>query len=348
MKKAFTPYLVLLAAGLSLPSALQAQELYSNGPFITGTVTKSGVTAPTGYTWSEVQNDAANTAVSNTSSGYTVARALGFNLADDFVVPAGTSWTIRDLSFFEYLTGSTSATTSPFTELYVRIWSGAPNVSSSQVLFGDLTTNRLAGSTNTFSYRIFNSLYPTASAPGTTRRIWKVRAAVSPALTLPAGTYWVEWSTNVTGNASHFAVPITIVGSRTRPGANSLQFNAATGAWAPVTDAGNPDTPPAVALDFPFIINDGTVTSTASAKNTGPALRVGPVPTSDKLQVELDALRSASDLELTDIQGRRVWTGKAAAKVTTVSVPMETLAAGVYTLSVNSAEGINRVRVVKQ
>lgn len=343
MKKLFTPILFLLGLAAA-PLALQAQQLYSNGSFTTGTTTKSGVTAPTGYTWSEVQNNTGNTTEANTNSGYTANKASAITLADDFTVPTGHSWTITDLSFFGYQTGAAS-TPSPFTELSIRIWRGSPAVAGSTVVFGDLTTNRLAGATDARSYRVFNTLYPTPSAPTTTRKIWKVRATVSPALVLPAGTYWVEWSSTVTGGGSHFYVPITTVGTRQTPGANALQY--ISGAWTPTIDAGNPDSAPDVTVDFPFIINDATILASSPKKNVI-EMKVGPVPTRGSVTAEFETLRSAATLEISDVQGRRVWKGSAKSGSSSAIVPMGNLAAGVYMFTVTSAQGSSRARLVKE
>ena len=70
-----------------------SQMIYSNGNLTTGTVTKSGVTAPAGYSWSELQNNTGNTTECNRSSGFAgyfnTAGSTSFQLGDDFVVPAG-------------------------------------------------------------------------------------------------------------------------------------------------------------------------------------------------------------------------------------------------------------------
>jgi len=254
MKKFITPLLFLwgvLLLQVLAPSALQAQT-YSNGGFTTGTTSKSGVAAPAGYTWSEVQNDAGVTTASNTNAGYTASTSSSFTLADDFTVAPAQSMTLNNVSFFGYQSGY-AGTTSPFTALYVRIWSGQPGTAGASVLFGDLTTNRLLSSTDANSYRIFNSLYPSPMAPGTTRRIWRVTAAIAPALTLGPGTYWVEWTSTTLTSSSHFYVPVTVDGIRQTPGANALQYNGTS--FVPAIDAGNPDSAPDVTVDFPFVIN---------------------------------------------------------------------------------------------
>jgi hypothetical protein len=346
MKTIFTIALLLLAMQLLAPPTLRAQ-LYTNGTFTTGTTSKSGVVAPAGFTWSEVQNNTAETIISNSNAGFTAARTMGYTLADNFVVPASQSWTINDVSFFGYQSDYTGST-SPFTELYVRIWRGSPAVAGSSVVYGDLTTNRYVAATSMNSYRVFNSRYPTAdNTPGTTRLIWKVRARLSPAPVLPAGTYWVEWTSVVSGALTHFYVPVTTVGSRQTAGANALVYRGSPGAWVPALDPGEPDAAPDVAVDFPFLLNDATITAATGAATAGPQLRVGPVPTAQDVLVEFTDSRGISDLTLRDMQGRQVWAGQAPARSSAVTVPMRRLAAGIYTLSVRSAEGINRVRVVK-
>jgi hypothetical protein len=342
MKKTLLYCSALLLGSLAMPNALHAQQ-YINGTFSTGAQSLSGVAAPTGATWSEASNDTGVTTISNTNAGYTASIASGISLADDYIVPAGQTRTVSNISFFSYQSGYTG-TTSPFTALYVRIWQGSPAVAGSTIVFGDLTTNRLATATSTATYRIFNSLYPSPSAPGTTRLIWKVRANISPALTLAAGTYWIEWASTVSGTLAHFYVPVTVAGTRQTPGANALAYNAG---WGAVIDDGNPAASPDVTVDFPFIVNDATVTATASANN-GPALRVGPVPTPENLQVEFTEPRGASSLTLSDMMGRQVWAGTSAARSSSTSIPMADLATGVYMLSISSAEGNNRIRVVKE
>ncbi|MDF7814970.1 T9SS type A sorting domain-containing protein [Hymenobacter sp. YC55] len=342
MKTLFTPLIFLF--GVVGTTSLQAQT-YRNGDFATGTTSKSGITAPAGYTWSEVQNDAGVTTVSNTSAGYAATKASNFTLADDFTVAPAQSLTVRDVSVFAYQSGYLG-TTSPFTELYIRIWRGRPGAAGSTIVFGDLTTNRLLTSTDAKSYRIFNSLYPSPSAPGTTRRIWQVKGAVSPALTLGPGTYWVEWSSTTSGTLAHFYVPVTVPGLRQTPGANALQFNPTSDAYVPVVDGGNPDAAPDVTIDFAFTLNDGGVL--AVKKNADPTLKVGPVPTTGAVRAEFSALRETTALEVRDALGRSVWQGQAKAGATSATVPMEKLAVGSYFFLMISPQGSSRVRLLKQ
>ncbi|MBK9743981.1 MAG: hypothetical protein IPO94_13960, partial [Saprospiraceae bacterium] len=156
---------------------------YINGPIKTGVTSASGVSNPVaGYQWSEVSYDAPNLTYSSTSAGYNgskLAGTTGFRLADDFTIadlPVGVKWNITSLEFLAYQTGYTGAV-SPFNEVYVQIWNGDPRVAGSTVVFGDLTTNRFASSSEIQAHRTFNSVAPSpGTTPGTTRRIWKIVA----------------------------------------------------------------------------------------------------------------------------------------------------------------------------
>jgi len=247
----------LLAA--AVPASAQVL-LYANGnppPLLsTGPVTDSGVMAPAGTTWSEVQHPAGNTAEANNVSGFAVTQGT-FRLADDFTVPAP-GWMIQFVEFHSYLTGA-PASPSPFTGMTVRIWGpctpgtipGAPGCTN--IAFGDTTTNVMTTSTDATMFRIFNTVAPPpGTAPGTTRKIWRQRATVST--NLAPGVYWIDWASTVTGNAGHFNPSLTVPGSRGLAGWNAQQLTVATNTWAPVIDTGNPAAAPDFPQDLPFEI----------------------------------------------------------------------------------------------
>lgn len=251
--------------------------IYDNGPFQTGATTKSGVAAPAGAQWSEVQNFAGDTANSNTSAGSSCNES-GFRIADNFVIPVGETWTINSVLTFAYLTGG--GATSPFTAGTLRIWNGRPGDAGSTVIFGDLTTNRLGTSTDTNTFRVFNTVAPPpGAAPGTTRRVWQNALTVAPALVLTTGSYWVDWATtvNATPATAHFCPSTTIVDTRYTPLMNGRQFNVTTSAWTDAIDTGNPAAAVDLPQDFPFKI-DGT---RAGAR---------PVPYSRKVDINGDNL----------------------------------------------------------
>lgn len=262
--------LLLIAIGiLATFQPIVAQLVYKNGNIRTGSTSASGVAAPSGFFWSEMQ---AEGTVANTTLGFTTiynnALSSNFKLADDFTVPPGQSWAVSQVSVYAYQTGS-AASPSPFDVMRVEIWNGDPSVSGSAVVFGDMTTNRLSSSVDSVTYRTANSLVPSTTTPGTTRRIWKLNADIS-GVTLTAGTYWLVWQLHATSDGSAFAPPCNVVGVRGLPTWNAKQANGTT--WVSITDAGTPATPPNVPMDFPFEIRytnplPVTLVSFTGAKN---------------------------------------------------------------------------------
>ena len=241
-------------AALAGTASAQDVLLYSNGTpppqLTTGPTTDSGVAAPAGTTWSEVQHPTGDTTQSNTSAGATETQG-GFRLADDFTVPAGPGWVVNFVELHAYQTGA-PATPSPFTQGTVQIWGpctvgtvpGAAGCTT--IAFGDTTTNRFVSSTDATLFRTFNTVAPPpGTASTTTRKIWRQRLSLG--VTLAPGYYWVDWSTTTFNAGAHFAPSITIPGVRGLAGWNARQFNVAAATWAAVIDAGNPATAP----DFP-------------------------------------------------------------------------------------------------
>jgi hypothetical protein len=190
--------------------------LYDNGPLATpGSL--NGACLPVGGIPSEVQ-------VGNITAGYNssqIAIAGGFRIADDFVVPAGETWNVTGFRVPTYSTGAAAPTV---TGVWIQVWNGPPNAGGA-VIAGDLVTNRFASNAWTDLYRFFNATC------GTTRRVQDVRANL--AVSLGAGTYWVEWST-VGGASGPWAPNVTIEGLQGKPGANALQWTGA--AWVAVME----------------------------------------------------------------------------------------------------------------
>ncbi|MDQ3749126.1 MAG: VCBS repeat-containing protein, partial [Acidobacteriota bacterium] len=245
-----------LALALVFMSVLgiNAQRIYDNGPLATGAVARNGTAAPAGAQYSEVSNNFGETAVSNTVAGYACQRAgtADNRCADDFNVPVGQTWTINQVIVFAYQTG---ATANPVVAANLRIWNGIPGAGGT-VIFGDTTTNRLAASTDSGLFRIFNSGPPGNTVPGTTRRIWQVAINVAPAQVLTAGNYWVDFQIDA-GAGGNFSPTTTIIGTRGVPGWNARQSIGGV-TWAEIFDDGNPATAVNVVQDFPFKLN-GTI-----------------------------------------------------------------------------------------
>jgi hypothetical protein len=241
-------------------------DLWNNGPLSTGPLSKSGVAAPAGTTWSECQNNAGNLTESNSVAGFSAYRnAAGttdFHLADDFTITDPYGWQIDSMSLFAYRT-TQPTTTTPFLEAYARVWSGRPGDVGSTVVFGDMTTNRLTASTFSNMYRIFNSAVPPpGTAPGTTRAIWQNDLSVGT--TLGPGTYWVEWTYKmIVDTYTSFTPPVTIVDTRGLPGWNARQYVTpappALPYWQDCIDVGNPATAPDVLQDIAFIMRGSVI-----------------------------------------------------------------------------------------
>ena len=222
VNKTLSAFLLLCFLG----GTINAQT-YVNSNLSTGATTSNGVAAPAGTAWSELQTG-------STTFGVGASITNGIRLGDDFTVPAGNTWNLTSMTFYGYQTNYTG-TTSPFTTIRVTIHSGSI---TGPVVFGDQTTNRFASSSDGLLFRIAQA------TPGTARKIWTINATT--VVTLPEGTYWIEYATDVTGGVGHFLPVSTVIGTSTQPG-NNAQQNTGT-AWAPLLDGTN-------ALDMPFSIN---------------------------------------------------------------------------------------------
>ncbi|MBC7910705.1 MAG: VCBS repeat-containing protein [Pyrinomonadaceae bacterium] len=249
--------------------------IYDNGPLATGATSRSGVAAPAGTQWSEATNPLGNTQQANTTAGVSCSvTATVFRCADDFNVPVGQTWTINQVIVFAYQTGFAGAT-SPITAATLRIWNGRPGDAGSTIIFGDTTTNRLATSTDSGLWRIFNTVVGSGANPPTAavtnRRVWQNNINVAPAAVLTAGNYWIDWNTAI-GTAAHFAPSVTILNQRGVPGWNARQNTGA--AWVNSVDIGQfptgAPTPQSLPQDFPFKL-DGSV---AGAPNVTASRRV--------------------------------------------------------------------------
>jgi hypothetical protein len=222
--------------GVSNPAPLTAWEwpspdvvLYDNGPLVSLPGGGAG-----GADASVLQT---NLAMNTLGGGFQYLN--GFSMADDFTVTDAAGWTIDSITFFAYQTGST--TTSTITGLYVQIWDGPPNAGGT-VVWGDLTTNRLAGTGWSNIYRVTDT-----TLTSTNRPVMDSQATIET--TLGQGTYWVQVSADGSLASGPWAPPITIVGQTTT--GNALQY---TTAWAAWTDTGT-----LTQQGIPFVIEGSVV-----------------------------------------------------------------------------------------
>jgi hypothetical protein len=262
--------------------------VYSNCNLTTGTTTLNGLPAPSGSLWSEAAHAEGDPTTANDVAGFGGTGAL--RLADDFTVGAG-GLNLAFVKIPSYLTGATGLT---LTAATLRIWDGPPNDPTSQVVFGDTTTNRLAHAELSNIYRVWNTLtgQTCGGAPipaGTTRRLQWGYIAVHQ--TLPEGTYWLDW--NFTGTSfAPGATSANAIGRQCDPNnSNSLQFN---GTWVSLIDNGYGCVAPApLAQDMYFELL-GTPGSTCYANCDGST--VAPVLNVDDFTCFINEYASAQGL----------------------------------------------------
>jgi hypothetical protein len=265
----------VLCVTLALTGVAGAQTaLFSNARttptdpgLATGVSSISGVPAPAGKVFSELQASAGE---ANAVAGFAsfVTSPATLRLADDFEVPAGTGgWRVERLTVYAY-PGSGGALS--LEGATARFWNGSPALGAS-VVAGDATTNRLAVVTPTNMLRIFHTgalagAAP-AIAPDDTRPISAVELAFNPPVVLAPGTYFVDWQLDTAGDTQAFAPTITVIGQRTRsvappalPAGNALQFRVAPppvliGQWLPAIDAGKPAPAADLSMELPFLLS---------------------------------------------------------------------------------------------
>lgn len=348
MKK--TILLSLNCLFLSVFIDANAQQIYTNGPLSTGATSNSAVAAPAGYTWSELQHNTGNTTESNGTGGisatYTTLAAPAVNnaLADNFIVPVGSIWNITGFDFFAYQTGS-PATLIPFDQLRVQIYNGDP-AAGGTVIAGNFTANVLnvTDSGDSFMFRLFNSTVPVASAPGTTRKIWRLRGNLTA--TLPAGAYWVAYQAHCTNDGTGFFPPVTIAGTRGLPGWNAKLSTIAVPAYTGFFDTGNPTTAPDVNQDFPFIIN-GTVVLGLNENTFAASISLSPNPVKNILSISVTSDTTISAYEIFGISGKVVSAMNfSIANISEINV--SELAVGSYILLLKSDKGVASKKFIKE
>jgi hypothetical protein len=218
------------SSGFGDPEAV----LWDNGPLVT----------QPGGGFGGADASAVQSALGLYTYGFGHQLSANNHIADDFFITDPNGWHIDQITFFAYQTGAPTSP-SPLTAVYYQIWDGPPNDPGSSVLFGDLTTNRMVSSTWSNIYRVIDTNLLDSSRP--------IFADVASAgVTLPAGTYWIEWISD--GSASYsgpWAPPISHLG-QTITG-NAMQYLGSNSAWQPALDGSSQQ-------GMPFII-EGSVIS---------------------------------------------------------------------------------------
>ncbi|MFO7680897.1 MAG: choice-of-anchor J domain-containing protein, partial [Chloroflexota bacterium] len=193
--------------------------LYDNGPFIT-----SFGDGPAGSDVSLLQN--VSLGLTTLGAGVQFLDPGPHNrIADEFEVTTPGGWTVNNVVFYGYQTGST--TTSSFTGVNYRIWDGPPNDPNSNIVFGDTATNRFEYTAWAGAYR-----YAENAIGNTTRPVMQIVG--ESGIHLMPGTYWLDWQLAGTIASGPWQPPITIIGQNTT--GNAMQMLAA--GWTPFVDGG--------------------------------------------------------------------------------------------------------------
>ena len=165
--------------------------LYDNGPLVTHP----------GGGFAGADASALQTALGMGTYGFGHQILNDNRIADDFTVPVGDTWDITTITFFAYQTGSSTGST--MNAVHFEIWDGVPGASN--LVFGDMATNRLVASSWTGAYRVLDT-----DLLGSLRPIMANIASPMGALQLSEGTYWIAWQTGATLTSGPWAPPVSI------------------------------------------------------------------------------------------------------------------------------------------
>lgn len=143
--------------------------------------------------------------------------ASNFIIADEFVVPPGELWIIDSIVVFHYQAQTMASTVSSINDIRLQLRQGSvPGMGT--IVFGDLTTNRLANSS-------FSTIYRTRSNDLTNNLRPIMRSAVNLSdLPLTSGTYIIEYLAGGTLTNGPFALLRTLGTTHIATG-NGFQFN---------------------------------------------------------------------------------------------------------------------------
>lgn len=191
--------LVAIGFVLAAGSVANAQVIYDNASTVPGAISPIGMVTNPGAGFGGA--DASMLLSPDTVFGFGMNNAAvpAVRLADNFIVPAGQTWSITGANVYGYLTGATTPTA---TGGVLRFWSGTPGAGGT-VIAGDATTNVLVAGSNVFT-NIYRTLSPDTLA--TNRRVQQSTLNLGTPLVLTAGTYWVEYG--MVGNS--FVPPLSV------------------------------------------------------------------------------------------------------------------------------------------
>jgi len=286
-------------------------QLFNNGPWV-----NAPGAGPGGSDLSILED----VTLTMSSFGHGFQASASNRVADEFTVSA-TAWTIDSIIIFGYQTGSTTAT-STFTSANLRIWDGSPGTSSN-IVWGDITTNRLTNSYWSGVYRVLES-----DQSGTTRPIFRLVCA-TPGLMLSNGTYWVDYQTAGSLSSGPWAPPIVILGNSTT--GNAVQYTS-TG-WAAIMDVGT--------QGLPFIIY-GSIGTGITETSSNVSFNIYPNPAKDNLFINSGSL--INEMSIINSTGQIVYTATNIPGNTSINI--STFKQGIYFVNVTNNEGSYTKRIL--
>jgi hypothetical protein len=265
-----TSRIILSAFGLSFSTFGLAVSLYSNQSqnvnipqLNVSTTSLSGVVAPNGIGFSELQSTGASGfQVANTVAGFNPS--TNWRLADDFTVTGG-GWTVNSICVYAYASAN-----GPWTgggEL--NIWSAEPGSHFATLV----ATTRASVMTDTFQNdlgmgrvsRIFNT-NPSNGEASTTKLLQQFSFDLG-SVNLAAGTYWIDYQLIKVGGGFIYTPSTTHAGQRGVAGANARQKSGA--AWEEIFDdgivpLGSAGVASPVLQDIPFLVKGEPVPEPAT------------------------------------------------------------------------------------
>lgn len=233
-------------------AGVESVVLWDNGPLITH---------PNGG-FNGAHASVLQTSLGLNTYGFGNQFSYGYRMADDFQVTDASGWLVENLIFFAYQTGTYAyPPVSTITGVYLQIWNGPPNNAGSTVIFGDLVTNRLADTYWIDTYRVVDYDMLVSSRPIMT-------ALANVNISLPQGTYWLDWMINGSGSSGPWAPPISILGQTTT--GNGLQTIDGGVTWNPANDTGT-----GTQQGLPFVVVGSVNSGPPSWKSIAPINGVG-------------------------------------------------------------------------
>lgn len=247
------------------------------------------------------------TGIGMNTLGFAAISSGGYSVADDFILTEGADITTIDV--YAYQTNEVAPTV---TGVFMQIWDGDPSAGAN-VIWGNLTSNILEDA----SYSDANR----ASDLTNSSRQINLVTAYTNGLTLPAGTYWLQYTFEGAGSSGPWAPPISILGETTT--GNALQYSEPDAEWTILEDGGI-FTP----QGLPFVIN-GTPT-VGITENALSGFNFYPNPTNDVLNLKANS--NIESVSLFNLLGQKVMSVKVDA--TTSNISLGGLATGNYIMNV--------------